>query len=212
MQYYFYDWVLATYTLPMGKLVVKLVKKGELHESIKEKDTCVFNGGLVFSLLGSNVCSAKTTVAGGTVNFNGSVVSAACAVKGTSTNQTVQLDQVRSARLANIGDSIENRPFTIELIDCDKTVATYVQAYFTGSEASTAGLLSTSNKTIGIQILDGASKPLALNKNDVSGLSAATDVIDTETILSFKTKIVSLAKPVVASSYNATAYFNLVYP
>ncbi|MGK4357822.1 fimbrial protein [Enterobacter cloacae] len=181
-------------------------------KALKKKTLVCSMAGLFFSLLGSNVCSAKTTVAGGTVNFNGSVVSAACAVKGTSTNQTVQLDQVRSARLANIGDSIENRPFTIELIDCDKTVATYVQAYFTGSEASTAGLLSTSNKTIGIQILDGASKPLALNKNDVSGLSAATDVIDTETILSFKTKIVSLAKPVVASSYNATAYFNLVYP
>ncbi|EMJ5884544.1 type 1 fimbrial protein subunit FimA [Enterobacter cloacae] len=181
-------------------------------KALKKKTLVYSISGFLFSLLGSTVCTAQTTVAGGTVNFNGSVVSAACAVKGTSTNQTVQLDQVRSARLANIGDSIENQPFTIELIDCDKTVATSVQAYFTGNEASTAGLLSTSNETIAIQILDQTSKPLALNKNDVTGLSAATNVIDTDTIISFKTKIVSVASPVKASSFNATAYFNLVYP
>ncbi|MDS1916219.1 fimbrial protein [Enterobacter asburiae] len=166
--------------------------------------------GVFFCLLGSNV-HAATTVAGGTVNFNGSVVTAACAVKGTSTNQTVQLDQVRSAKLNQVGSSVDNQPFRIELIDCDKTVATSVQAYFTGTEASTGGLLSTTNPTIGIQILDQTNKALALN-DDVNGLSTATNLVDTDTILSFKTKIVAVANPVTASSFNATAYFNLVYP
>lgn len=177
------------------------------------KKTLVYSmAGLFFSLLGSNPSSAKTTVSGGTVNFTGSVINAACAVNNTSTNQTVQLDQVRSARLVNIGDSIQNKPFKIELIDCDKTIATSVQAYFTGTEASTPGLLSTSNDTVAIQILDGSNKPLALNKDDATGLSTATNLVDTNTILSFGTKVVSVASPVKASSFNATAYFNLVYP
>lgn len=50
--------------------------------------------------------SVTTTVNGGVIHFKGEVVNAACAIDSESMNQTVELGQVRSSRLAKAGDLI----------------------------------------------------------------------------------------------------------
>ena len=60
-----------------------------------------------------------TTVNGGTVHFKGEVVNAACAVDAGSIDQTVQLGQVRSAKLAAAGQTSTAVGFNIQLNDCD---------------------------------------------------------------------------------------------
>ena len=60
--------------------------------------------------------SVTTTVNGGVIHFKGEVVNAACAIDSESMNQTVELGQVRSSRLAKAEDflvpflSISRRP------------------------------------------------------------------------------------------------------
>ena len=52
------------------------------------------------SLSSAAALADTVTVNGGTVHFKGEVVNAACAVDAGSIDQTVQLGQVRSAKLA----------------------------------------------------------------------------------------------------------------
>ncbi|TYF64712.1 type-1 fimbrial protein subunit A, partial [Enterobacter hormaechei] len=76
------------------------------------------------SLSSTVALAATTTVNGGTVHFKGEVVNAACAVDAGSIDQTVQLGQVRSAKLATAGNTSTAVGFNIQLNDCDTTVAT----------------------------------------------------------------------------------------
>lgn len=63
--------------------------------------------------------SVTTTVNGGVIHFKGEVVNAACAIDSESMNQTVELGQVRSSRLAKAGDLSSAVGFNIKLNDCD---------------------------------------------------------------------------------------------
>lgn len=60
--------------------------------------------------------SVTTTVNGGVIHFKGEVVNAACAIDSESMNQTVELGQVRSSRLAKAGDLSSAVGFNIKLI------------------------------------------------------------------------------------------------
>lgn len=61
----------------------------------------LINSVIAASLLSVGVAHADiTTVNGGTIHFQGEVVNAACAVDTGSTDQTVQLGQVRTAALS----------------------------------------------------------------------------------------------------------------
>lgn len=61
--------------------------------------------------------SVTTTVNGGVIHFKGEVVNAACAIDSESMNQTVELGQVRSSRLAKAGDLSSAVGFNIKLND-----------------------------------------------------------------------------------------------
>lgn len=82
---------------------------------------------IVFSALSLSATAAlaadPVTVNGGTVHFKGEVVNAACAVDAGSLDQTVQLGQVRSAKLATAGSTSSPVGFNIQLNDCDITVS-----------------------------------------------------------------------------------------
>ena len=57
---------------------------------------------------------------GGTVNFNGSVVSSACAISANSANIDVNLGEVRTATLAAAGSEASTaKAFSIVLEDCE---------------------------------------------------------------------------------------------
>ncbi len=62
--------------------------------------------------------SVTTTVNGGVIHFKGEVVNAACAIDSESMNQTVELGQVRSSRLAKAGDLSSAVGFNIKLNEC----------------------------------------------------------------------------------------------
>lgn len=85
------------------------------------------------SLSSAAALADTTTVNGGTVHFKGEVVNAACAVDAGSIDQTVQLGQVRSAKLATAGSTSSAVGFNIQLDDCDTTVATKASVAFSGT-------------------------------------------------------------------------------
>ncbi len=59
--------------------------------------------GGTMSASAAQLTDTNTAVSGGTVNFIGQVVDAACSVSADSINQTVQLSQVRAAKLTTAG-------------------------------------------------------------------------------------------------------------
>lgn len=77
--------------------------------------------------------SVTTTVNGGVIHFKGEVVNAACAIDSESMNQTVELGQVRSSRLAKAGDLCSAVGFNIKLNDCDTNVSSNAAVAFLGT-------------------------------------------------------------------------------
>lgn len=95
--------------------------------------------GIAFCSAASvNVASAAADmVSGGTVNFIGQVVNAACSVSSESADQTVRLDQVRTERLQTAGEAAgQKQPFEIVLKDCDITVSQNAGVTFNGQSDS----------------------------------------------------------------------------
>ncbi len=125
------------------------------------------------SLSSAAALADTVTVNGGTVHFKGEVVNAACAVDAGSIDQTVQLGQVRSAKLATAGNTSTAVGFNIQLNDCDTTVATKASVAFTGTAIDSANptVLALQNSAaggatnVGVQILDRTGTPLALAGN-----------------------------------------------
>ncbi|HAZ7232585.1 TPA: fimbrial protein [Escherichia coli] len=126
--------------------------------------------------------SVTTTVNGGVIHFKGEVVNAACAIDSESMNQTVELGQVRSSRLAKAGDLSSAVGFNIKLA---------------------AG----SAQNVGIQILDSTGEVLVL---DGATFSAKTDLIDGTNILPFQARYIALGQS-VAGTANADATFKVQY-
>ncbi|TBM21018.1 fimbrial protein [Hafnia paralvei] len=85
-------------------------------------------------LLSVSSAFAETTpvsVAGGTINFKGKVVNAACAVDGSG-DQDVSLGQVKQTDLAATGDTSAPVEFSIKLVDCDSSVMKSASFGFSG--------------------------------------------------------------------------------
>ena len=82
--------------------------------------------------------SVTTTVNGGVIHFKGEVVNAACAIDSESMNQTVELGQVRSSRLAKAGDlssaveMVFSTPVMIKLISAAFTLGFAYAAWNVG--------------------------------------------------------------------------------
>ena len=148
--------------------------------------------------------SVTTTVNGGVIHFKGEVVNAACAIDSESMNQTVELGQVRSSRLAKAGDLSSAVGFNIKLNDCDTNVSNNAAVAFLGttvtSNDDTLALQSSaagSAQNVGIQILDRT-------------FSAKTDLIDGTNILPFQARYIALGQS-VAGTANADATFKVQY-
>ncbi|MCT9708912.1 type 1 fimbrial major subunit FimA [Escherichia coli] len=141
--------------------------------------------------------SVTTTVNGGVIHFKGEVVNAACAIDSESMNQTVELGQVRSSRLAKAGDLSSAVGFNIKLNDCDTNVSSNAAVAFLGttvtSNDDTLALQSSaagSAQNVGIQILDRTGEVLVL---DGATFSAKTDLIDGTNILPFQARYAAVA-------------------
>ncbi|HGU5176604.1 TPA: type 1 fimbrial major subunit FimA [Escherichia coli] len=154
--------------------------------------------------------SVTTTVNGGVIHFKGEVVNAACAIDSESMNQTVELGQVRSSRLAKAGDLSSAVGFNIKLNDCDTNVSSNAAVAFLGTTVTSNDdtlALQSSAENVGIQILDRTGEVLIL---DGASFSAKTDLIDGTNILPFQARYIALGQS-VAGTANADATFKVQY-
>ena len=156
---------------------------------------------------------SSSTVNGGTVEFKGSVVDAACAVTADTTNQVVNMGQVRLAAFTG-KDSVANQktPFTIKLADCDTTIASQASVTFDGNAAAgEAGVLDNTSGAgnaagVGIQIYDKDGSAL-----DLGTASQAVTLIDGDNTLNFSADYYQTADTATAGSVDTTATFNVTY-
>lgn len=146
---------------------------------------------VVSALLFSAAASAADPVIvnGGNVHFTGELVNAACAVSTESSNQTVELGQYRTAKLAAAGDMTTPVPFKIKLVDCDPTVSATAAVAFAGQSmdgdatllAVNSGTNAPAAQNVGIQISDSTSAILSPNGSKFSAaktLNEGTNVLD----------------------------------
>ncbi|EPH3386188.1 type 1 fimbrial major subunit FimA [Klebsiella oxytoca] len=165
--------------------------------------------------LSSTAALAATTVNGGTVHFKGEVVNAACAVDAGSLDQTIQLGQVRSAKLATAGSTSSPVGFNIQLNDCDTDVATKASVAFSGTAVDTTnttvlalqGSAAGSATNVGIQILDSLGTPLAL---DGATFGAATTLTNGTNTVPFQARYYATGVA-TAGVANADATFKVQY-
>lgn len=170
------------------------------------------------------ITSAATTIVnGGTINFTGEVVNAACAVDVGSSNMEVQLGQVRTARLNQAGAKSTPMGFDIVLKDCDTTVSTKASVAFDGvASGSTttnpstpldnvlalSGSVAGLARNVGIQLFSGSdTKPL---KIDGTQFSPAKILSDGENRLPFLAAYYATGVA-TAGSANAVVNFKVQY-
>ncbi|MEY1423870.1 type 1 fimbrial major subunit FimA [Morganella morganii] len=176
----------------------------------------IISASVVSALLFSAAASADPVIVnGGTVHFTGELVNAACAVSTETSNQTVDLGQYRTAKLAVSGDMSNPVPFKIKLVDCDPAVATTAAVAFSGPAMSgDATLLAVSSGTnapaaqnVGIQISDTAAKVLSPSGAD---FSATKTLVKGSNVLDFTARYVAKGATTPGQA-NADATFVVKY-
>lgn len=161
------------------------------------------------------VHAAPTVVNGGTIHFKGEIVNAACAVDAGSIDQTVQLGQVRTARLAIAGATSDPVGFTIRLNDCDTLVSSKASVSFVGTAVSAAtptvlalqGSSAGGATNVGVQILDNIGVALKLDGADFSNPVTLNDGTN---ILPFQARYYATGIA-TAGTANADATFKVQY-
>ena len=173
--------------------------------------------GLLAAALVVSSTPFAATVNGGTVHFVGELVNAACAVSTDTADQTVDLGQHRTARLAKAGDASTAVPFNIQLVDCDsKLVTTGVSFAFNGQTVNGNNKLLAVNggggnapaaTNVGIEITDYASQILAV---DGTGFSKEQKINDGTNTFPFTARYVATGVSTPGKA-NADATFVVKY-
>lgn len=176
---------------------------------------------LTFSLFSMGAMLASTShaleVNGGTVNFKGEFVNAACAVSTESDNQIVTLGQHRTASMTSVGHTTTAVPFNIKLVDCSPTVGQETASItFNGvTDFDDPTLIAVNSGTnepaatgVGIEILDSASNTLELNNNKYS---PSIDLIEGTNQLNFFARYKSTADVVTPGRADGMATFKINY-
>ncbi|HEM7578002.1 TPA: type 1 fimbrial major subunit FimA [Serratia marcescens] len=169
-------------------------------------------------LSASSLASAATVVNGGKINFTGQIVNAACAVSAKSMNQTINIGQYRTAQFDVVGKTVGDTSFSIDLEDCDTTVAKNASASFSGvSDSNDKTILAVSNITtggagaatgVGIELIDHTGKVLT---PDGSVFSTAKQLIDGANTLDFVARYKSTLDTVTPGHADANVTFKMQY-
>ncbi|MGR7498087.1 fimbrial protein [Klebsiella aerogenes] len=169
---------------------------------------------------------AVTTTAGGTVNFNGSIVNSACAISGNSANIDVQMGQVRAATLATAGsEASTSKAFNITLEDCaiadtsastpeNPIAATTVSITFTGtpdtndtnSLAAGPNGGSASAQNVAIRLYDEQGNIINLGE-----ASTPVTLRSGSNIINFSARYFSPTGKATAGDASATATYTVTY-
>ncbi|EBF4723993.1 fimbrial protein BcfA [Salmonella enterica] len=161
---------------------------------------------IAFGGMLSTAQADTTTVTGGTVNFVGQVVDAACSVSADSVDQTVTLGQVRASKLTEAG-MVAN----IKLEDCDTQTSQNAAVIFNGQQdanqpgslANTAGAGSATNVALQLYGPDGQ----ALN---IGESSSTVTLNDGENVIPLSVDYIATGTA-TAGNVTATATFSMVY-
>lgn len=154
----------------------------------------------------------STTVSGGTVNFVGQVVDAACSVSADTIDQTVTLGQVRAVKLTSPGMVANQKEnFNIKLEDCDTSVQQNAAVIFNGQQdagepgslANTAGAGSATNVALQLYGPDGQ----VLN---IGETSSTVKLNNGENVIPLSVDYIATGEA-TAGNVTATATFSMVY-
>ncbi|WP_240116298.1 fimbrial protein [Erwinia endophytica] len=155
------------------------------------------------------------TVDGGTLNFEGSVVTAACALSSSSAVQSINMGQVRAASLATAGTTLSTgKDFTISLEDCDNSTYKNVAVTFSGTaDANDATGLATgvnggsgSAQNLSIRFYDETGTQINLNET-----SSTTALRAGSNTLNFTAKYHTEVGDVTSGDASAVATYTLTY-
>ncbi|QEZ92440.1 MULTISPECIES: type 1 fimbrial major subunit FimA [Proteus] len=183
-----------------------------------KKNTLIKTVLAVSILSASSLATAATVVNGGKINFTGQIVNAACAVSAKSMNQTINIGQYRTAQFDVVGKTVGDTNFSIDLADCDTTVAKNASASFSGvSDANDKTILAVSNITtggsgaatgVGIELIDHTGKVLT---PDGSVFSTAKQLINGANTLDFVARYKSTLDTVTPGHADANVTFKMQY-
>ncbi len=160
----------------------------------------------------AEIGDSTATVSGGTVNFVGQVVDAACSVSADSIDQTVTLGQVRAVKLTAAGMvANQKEDFSIKLEDCDTSVSQNAAVIFNGQEdasldntlANTAGAGAATNVALQLYGPDGE----ALN---IGETSSTVTLINGENVIPLSVDYIATGEA-TSGNVAATATFSMVY-
>lgn len=179
----------------------------------------------VAALLPMGSVMAATT-SGGTVNFNGSVVTSACAISANSANIDVDMGQVRTATLAAAGSEASTaKAFAITLEDCEivdtsastednPISATTVSVTFTGTPDTT----DTDSLAVGSNGSTSSAQHVAIRLYDEQGTvvklgepAAAVQLRNGTNTLNFSAKYYSPEGGATAGDASAVATYTVTY-
>lgn len=169
-------------------------------------------------LLGASYITHAATVTGtgGTVNFSGSVTETACAVDVKSTNQDIDLGQVRLTDMATAGAMSPKTSFHVQLDDCDPLVSAAASFGFLG-QADTDDTTSLANLDSGA----GAAAKVGVQLTDTSGAIVPLDgtydatskiaLVDGTNTADFAAYMIATATGATAGSVHSTVDFTVQY-
>lgn len=150
---------------------------------------------------------------GGQIHFGGSVVNAGCAVDARSTDQTINMGQVRKDAFNGVGSWADPIGFTLTITDCDSTVSQSAGVAFQG--------VTDSHDPMVLAVIDGPGSAIGVGlgiydeqTNLVVPNSAPRSyktLIDGENVLHFLAKYRATAR-IVAGNASVVANFIVIYP
>lgn len=166
------------------------------------------------------------TASGGTVNFNGSVVTSACAISANSANINVNMGEVRTATLATAGSEASvGKAFSITLEDCaiadtskgteeNPVAATSVAVTFSGTpDLNDSGSLAAgvnggpnSAQNVAIRLYDDQGKVVKLGE-----ATTAMPVREGSNTMNFSAKYYSPKGGATAGDASAVATYTVTY-
>ncbi|TQI78138.1 major type 1 subunit fimbrin (pilin) [Serratia fonticola] len=178
-----------------------MIKKASVHALIA-----------LSSLLASVTVSYAAPVTDGTIQFNGKVVDAGCAVATGSIDQTIDMGQVSTTILKVAGDTSNTTDIPIVLEDCDTDTSKVVQVIFSGASVPgdttvlAVGSDINAATNVGIKLYDSQNTEINLEE-----LTPAVTLSPGENTLHFTAKYYALGKS-TAGEANSTATFTMIYP
>lgn len=168
----------------------------------------------ITAMLSAGSALASTT-SGGTVNFNGKLVTSACAISANSANIDVDMGEVRTAALVAAGSETSSaKAFSITLEDCDISASNTVAVTFSGTpDTSDADSLaagsnggSGSAQNVAIRLYDELGNLVRLGDP-----AAAVSLRNGANTLNFSAKYYSPLGNATAGDASAVATYTVTY-